>query len=213
MVVTARSAPDRRYRGSSGEERRTQRREQFLRAAVGIYGERGYRNATVRAVCEEAGLTERYFYESFANSEALLVASFEAVNRILFSEIKKAGAAAAGGPIERTRAILNAYFEALKRDPGSARVFLIEIAGVSPAVDQVLATSLDVFGDLIALTLDPDETSGAARNPLMRTGVVGGVLYLALTWIKSGYAQPRAAVVEAALQLSLSLRSECSADA
>lgn len=37
----------------------------------------GYRNATVKAVCEAAGLTERYFYESFSNSEELLVASFQ----------------------------------------------------------------------------------------------------------------------------------------
>src|SRR5882757_8998724 len=100
--VAVLSPPDRRYRGSSAEERRAQRREQFLRAAVRVYGEEGYRRATVRAVCEAAGLTERYFYESFANSEALLVASFEAVNRVLFSEIKKAGGAADGGPIERT---------------------------------------------------------------------------------------------------------------
>ena len=33
------------------------------------------------AICPEAGLTERYFYESFANRDAALVAALEARHR------------------------------------------------------------------------------------------------------------------------------------
>jgi len=119
------SVTQRRYRGSSVEERRAQRREQLLRAAIQVYGEQGYRNATVKAVCEAAGLTERYFYESFSNSEELLVASFQAVMHFLLGELEKAGAGVQGGPVERARAMLNAYYEALKLHPQSARVFLV----------------------------------------------------------------------------------------
>ena len=32
------------------------------------------------AICQEAGLTERYFYESFANRDAALVAALERVS-------------------------------------------------------------------------------------------------------------------------------------
>lgn len=72
--MTTELSPARRYRGADADERRAQRRDQLIAAAVQVYGERGYQNATVKAVCEAAGLTERYFYESFANSEALLLA-------------------------------------------------------------------------------------------------------------------------------------------
>src|ERR1700741_2572051 len=77
----AETAGRRHYGGHSTEERRLARRERLIEAATRVYGELGYRNTTVKAVCEAAGLTERYFYESFANSEALLVAAFETVSR------------------------------------------------------------------------------------------------------------------------------------
>ena len=196
----------RRYRGSSAEERRAQRREQFLKAAIQVYGEQGYRNATVKAVCEAAGLTERYFYESFSNSEELLVASFQAVMRFLLGELEKAIAAATGGAVERIRAMLTAYYEALQAHPQSARVFLVEISGVSPAVDQALEASLREMGDLIARTLDPRGEGSAATQALLRAGVVGGVIHIALSWISSGYSQPLHEVVGAAMRLCLVLR-------
>lgn len=198
---------NRRYRGSSAEERRTQRREQFLRAAIQVYGEQGYRNATVKAVCEAAGLTERYFYESFSNSEELLVASFQAVMHFLLGELEKAVAETPGGPVERVRTMLSAYYEALKANPQSARVFLVEISGVSPAVDQALEASLHALGDLLARTIDPRGESSAANEPLLRAGVIGGVIHIALSWIASGYSQPIHEVVDAAMRLCLVLRA------
>jgi AcrR family transcriptional regulator len=200
------SLVDRRYRGSSAEERRAQRREQFIRAAIQVYGEQGYRKATVKAVCEAAGLTERYFYESFSKSEELLVASFRAVMHFLLGELEKAGTGTQGGPVERARAMLTAYYEALKAHPESARVFLVEISGVSPAVDQALEASLREFSGLLARTLDPQGKSRVSDEPLLRAGVVGGVIHIALSWISSGYSQPIHEVVGAAMRLCLVLR-------
>lgn len=203
MATLAESAPRRRYRGSSAEERRAQRREQFVRAAIRVYGERGYRNATVKAVCEAAALTERYFYESFRNSEELLVAGYRAVVHVLLKRLEQAGADAAGGPADKAAAILDAYYRALRDDPQSARLFLVEVAGVSPGVDQVLAGSLDRFGDLLARTLHG--RAAAPADPLLRRGVVGGIVHIATHWVASGYGAPIGEVQGAALRLSLLL--------
>ena len=69
----------RTYKGASNEERRTERRQKLLDAAMKVYGAVGYHGATVKAICAEAGLTERYFYESFEKGEALLAAAYLAV--------------------------------------------------------------------------------------------------------------------------------------
>lgn len=189
----------RRYRGSSAAERRAERRERLILAAIRVYGERGYRNATVKAVCDAAGLTERYFYESFANSEALLVASYRAVTSILLKALDEVGAATPGSAADRVRAILARYFQALQGDPQSARLFLVEIAGVSAELDKVFAASLEAFGDLLQRTL------GGDGQPLLRTAVVGGVIHLALDWVARGYEEPLEAVTDAALCLCLLL--------
>jgi AcrR family transcriptional regulator len=189
-----------RYRGSSAAERRAERREALILAAIRVYGERGYRNATVKAVCEAAGLTERYFYESFVNSEALLAASYKAVTAILLATLEEVGSAAPGDPADQVRAILDRYFQALARDPRSARLFLVEIAGVSDELDTIFAASLDSFGALIERTF-----GGTAPDPLVRKAVIGGVIHLASDWVAREYAEPIDAVTDAALHLCLIL--------
>lgn len=192
----------RRYRGAAADERRTQRRCQLIAAAIQVYGERGYQNSTVKAVCEAAGLTERYFYESFANSEALLEASFRAVTDLLLQSIEHAAQDAGRGRQQRALAMLRAYFGALQREPRSARVFLLEIRGVSKRVDEALDESLRAFGGLLAQTLLP---AGQTADPLLLAGVAGGVVHIALRWIRNGYAPDVDTVAATAVELAMVL--------
>ena len=198
-AMTTELSPARRYRGAEADERRAQRRAQLIAAAVQVYGERGYQNATVKAVCEAAGLTERYFYESFANSEALLLASYETVTHRLLQTLARAGDEAGGDGEHRALAMLRAYFGALQCEPRSARVFLVEIRGVSKLVDEALAVSLCDFGALLARTLAPP---GTPVDPMLAAGVAGGVVHVALYWIRNGHAPGVDAVAQTALQLA-----------
>ncbi|MGF6272478.1 AcrR family transcriptional regulator [Massilia sp. UYP11] len=190
----------RSYRGQSQEQRRAERRHRLIAGAIAVYGERGYHQATVKAVCEAAGLTERYFYESFANSEALLIDSYHAVTNAVLAEIMAAGEAAGRGQAARARAMLHAYFTALQRAPQSARVFLVEIRGVSRAVDQAFDASLRAIGRQVAHAL-----AAGADDELLQAGVIGGVIHIALRWIEDGYQPPIEQAVEAALRLGAAL--------
>jgi AcrR family transcriptional regulator len=181
----------------SQDDRRAQRRNQLIAAAIEVYGERGYRQSTVKAVCEAAGLTERYFYESFANSEDLLIASYNAVTYAVFDEIRDS-AMASGDATERARAMLRAYFTALQREPRSARVFLVEIRGVSRAVDKAFDASLREIGEQVSRITGP---RGAEPDPLLQAGVVGGVIHIALRWIEDGYTPGIDSVIDSAMRL------------
>lgn len=198
------TTPTRSYRGLSQEERRAERRGRLLAAAIAVYGERGYHHATVKSVCETAGLTERYFYESFANSEALLIDCFNAVTYSVLGEITRAAQDAGRGRIARSRAMLHAYFAALQREPQSARVFLVEIRGVSRAVDQAFEAALRAIGREVARIVAPP---GAPEDELLQAGVVGGVIHIALRWIGDGYAPDIERVVDSALKLGEVLSS------
>jgi AcrR family transcriptional regulator len=200
--MTPEPAPSRAYRGVSIEQRRAERRAKLIAAAIAVYGERGYRQATVKSVCEAAGLTERYFYESFENSEALLVASFNAVTYAVFDEITAAARAAGRGRVARGRAMLDAYFGALQRSPDAARVYLVEIRGVSREVDKAFDAALRAIGAEVARQMAP---AGAQSDELLQAGVVGGVMHIALRWIDAGYQPPLAEVTDTALRLGMVL--------
>ncbi len=62
----------RRYGGRDAGERRAERREQLLAAALELFGTRGFHAVTIRQLCAEARLAPRYFYEQFGDREELL---------------------------------------------------------------------------------------------------------------------------------------------
>ncbi|WP_076864085.1 TetR/AcrR family transcriptional regulator [Bradyrhizobium mercantei] len=187
------------YGGMDAEERRAERRLKLIDAAIEVYGEVGYRGATVKAICEAAELTERYFYESFANSEALLIAAYNHVVGHLHEEMTAAAAAGGDDAEMRLRAALTLYFTRLKEHPKPARVFLLEISGISPAVDAVKLDALRVFSDILvppALDAKGSDKSGTAT--LLSNGMVGAVISIALRWVSRQYPQPVEDVVAVA---------------
>jgi AcrR family transcriptional regulator len=197
----AEMARERHYGGHSTEQRRLARRERLIEAAIRVYGEVGYRNATVKAVCEAAGLTERYFYESFANSEALLMSAFDTVSRRLIDCLDTIRKEHPGTMDERGHAVLRAYYQALKDDPVGARLFVIEIARVGPAVDEVGAELVREFGELLSRTLAPGANAKLKSTELVRIGAAGAMIQIAKAWIRSGYARGVDAVAADALKI------------
>ncbi|MGH3876084.1 MAG: TetR/AcrR family transcriptional regulator [Actinophytocola sp.] len=70
---------ERTYAGETGDERRARRRAALTDAALDLVAEVGWERVTVRAVCGRARLNDRYFYESFADRDVLLLASWDAL--------------------------------------------------------------------------------------------------------------------------------------
>lgn len=58
-----------RWSGVPLQDRQALRRDELVSAGVALLGSEGGPALTVRAVCRAAGLTERYFYESFADRD------------------------------------------------------------------------------------------------------------------------------------------------
>lgn len=201
QVDMAETAGQRHYGGHSTEQRRLARRERLIEAATRVYGEVGYRNATVKAVCEAAALTERYFYESFANSEALLIAAFDTVSRRLLDHLEAIRAGHTGSADERGHAVLRAYYQTLKDDPVRAQLFVVEIARVGPAVDEVGAALLREFGEMLSRTVAPQANARLKSTELVRAGAVGAMIQIAKAWIRSGYAKSVDAVAADALKI------------
>ncbi|MBJ6123738.1 TetR/AcrR family transcriptional regulator [Sphingomonas mollis] len=194
------ASSSRRWTGRTQEDRRAERRELLIVSATRLYGSLGFRNTGVRAVCRDAGLTERYFYESFANSEALLLAAFDRVVSALRDQIMRADASDEPRD-DRVRRLLRAYFGALAANPTAARVFLVEIVGVDAEIDRAFEASLFALSEPFVTVFDPEHRGPLSTDLLLRRGVSGGLLHIALAWGAEGYARPIEQVIETALVL------------
>lgn len=197
---------DVKWRGSSASERRSERRERLIAAALAVYGEIGFRDAGVRAICRAAGLTERYFYESFANGEELLAAVFTQQIDLLIRAVRVADPGPAFDAETRARAQLTTYYGAIREHPGATRLFVVELPAVGPTMDALFTQALWRLSDLMFETHDPGRSGPFAVNPLLLRGVAGGLLHIAIGWLEGGLELPLAQVVGAALPLVLLAR-------
>lgn len=187
----------RTFRGVAAEQRKAERRTRVIAAALRLYAERGYHNVSVKAVCIEAGLTERYFYESFANGEEALIACYDLVIRFI---IAQAEAGAAAEPTNPARGFLTAYCRTLKERPAEAGLFLVEFSSVSKATAKAFSLSLDSFATSIAATLGGDPEV-ARPDPMLMRGIIGGIHQMALFWVADQPDRPIDAVVSLALAM------------
>jgi AcrR family transcriptional regulator len=117
------------YRGVSAADRAAERRARLLAAALTVWADPGTRT-TMTAVCAEAGLTERYFYESFTGLEALLEAVMDAIAAEIETTSRAAAEAAGDDPVARVRASVRAFMELLMDDPRKGRVAIVESVAV-----------------------------------------------------------------------------------
>ncbi len=109
------------YRGVTADVRRERRREALLEAALDLLGS-DTADISVRGVCAGAGLTQRYFYESFTNLDELQLALFHQIA----DEIALEGAAAlaAHAPVNLYDACRTAFegaYSVFQTDPRKAR--------------------------------------------------------------------------------------------
>lgn len=204
LTPTRPDKPERRYRGVGDEQRREARHLRLLEAGLDIIGQQGYAGATLRAVCARAELTERYFYESFANREALLVGVHRWVLEHLRTRLADGFGQAGATADSRARAGLAVFFDMLRADPRKARVLLFEMLGVSAELDRHYQQSAGEFLRFVIAAFEPlmpPERIARADQSMVFAGLVGSVFHIAIRWHLTRYEMPLPKVVESCMVL------------
>ncbi len=196
------ASPGRAYGGQRPEDRAAGRRERLLAAGIALFGRQGLRATTVRGVCAEAGLTDRYFYESFDGLEALLAACYVGLLDRLRQALQQAAAATAEQGVEaRFTAGYEAWFHFIA-DPLAARILLAEVLGVSPAMDARYEAGMRGFADDLAGPL-AEAGAGGVRGALIARALVGAVVQVTKMWASSGYREPLDDVVRSCVLVAV----------
>jgi len=218
-------AAGRAYAGVAPDERVAARRARLIAAGVELFGTQGFRAATVRGLCAAAGLTDRYFYESFASLEDLLGAVYTALMdgvraRLLNEAVRSTAWRGGPGDIERQAAAGYALWFDAVREPRFARIVLVEVLGVSPAVDALYEASVRDMAELTIAPLaamQPQIRLARARRELLGRALVGAALQVAKMWMTGGYRMSQRAVVRTCVLVAVgtlgALRAEAAGDA
>lgn len=193
----------RSYRGLKAAERRAIRRQQLLDAGLYLFGTNGYVATTVKDVCRQAALSERYFYESFNSKEDLLSATYQMItDRLKDQFIRIMGDSSLSREALAHQSVVMFYTH--MQDPVVARVQLFEILGVSARMDGDYQQAMQELAGFIGLALRaifPDIPASRFESGTVGAALAGAMIQVANTWMMQGYKQPLSDLVEEMLGL------------
>lgn len=155
-----------RWTGVPLEDRQARRRDDLVAAGVRLLGATDGPAVTVRAVCRQAGLTERYFYESFADRDDFVRAVYDDVCRRAMTTLTTAGT---------PREAVERFVAMMVDDPVRGRVLLL-----APEAEPVLVRSgaewmpnfIDLLQHKLTTITDP------AVQKMAATALIGGLTAL-----------------------------------
>lgn len=199
------AAPMRSYAGVDAAARIAQRRMRFIETGVQLFGSKGFHGTTMRALATEAGLNNRYFYESFETMEDLLIACYEHLTSAFRERLRTTIETAPTDMKSLLRAGVLCYFEEM-RDPCFARITQFEVMGVSPRVDAAYMQTVRSFASLMMESLARFKL---ARNitprdlEIVGPALIGAVTLAGAMWVRGRYRDPIHNVVNATLKILL----------
>jgi AcrR family transcriptional regulator len=189
----------RRYAGEPPERRTARRKEQFIVAGRLLFGTIGYRKTTMRVLCKQAKLTDRYFYESFETIEDLLVAVYEQLIGEMQTAILQAVQSVGVGQSADVYTVtgLDAFFRYVE-EPTASRVVWFEVLAVSPRVDALYNAALRRFADMLLTLIRaalPEWHISDDLGRVVSMGLIGAVSESAKDWLMTNYTVPRETMV------------------
>ncbi len=182
MVTTAKRV----YRKTSAEDRIKERHERLMQAALELYAKNGFANTTIEALCSEAKVTTRHFYQLFKGKEELLLELYNQIMDELQNTILQALMLAHNDIEEKARQVVRALITHYLTDTRRAKIGVLEVVGASTKVElrrreviHNIAKHIELFISMLA-----QQNMIPQRNyHLIAVGLVGGVNELMAEWL------------------------------
>lgn len=193
----------RTYAGEAQAERQAKRHQKFIEAGHELFGTIGFRQTTVRVICKQAELTDRYFYESFSSMEDVLVLVYEQAIREIQTKILLTIQNNDDRDDQKDdvdvliRQVLDIFFQAVEC-PKTARIIWLEVLGVSTRVDVIYNNAIRSFAALflqLSLSLYPNIQLSEAERDVVAIGIVGAISQSTMAWLLDGYQLDRQIMV------------------
>lgn len=167
-------------------DRKAERQQTILEAAVRAFSRQGYHDCTVAQVAREAGVADGTIYLYFQGKEDLLLRAFRQVLEGLLERLD-ADLASTSEPLERLRRIIAVHFAVMEEDPELASFLQFQARQPDPRIRKAISQSLAAYAHRIDAVLDQGKAAGLLRTDvgtrLMRRMVFGTVDETVSSWL------------------------------
>jgi AcrR family transcriptional regulator len=176
----------RMYRGVDTEQRRAERRERLLEAALDEFTTRGYHKTKIADLCARAGVSTRNFYEKFASKEALLLELHAHINTLAMQRMLPVlDSLGDADTLTRITTLVDAFVKAVTSDPRYPRLNYVEAPGISQAMERQHQLWFTRYVEFITAECDRAASAGLAPvrdYRLTAVALVGAATGLVREW-------------------------------
>lgn len=177
----------RTIRGLDAGQRRAERREQLLDAALKLFADNGYLGTSIEQICSTAYIGTKSFYELFTSREECYIAVLRRTSERLEERMEVAAAEATGNERQEAPRLLAIFVHALVDDPRITKVTFGMASGISESVERQRRTNRRWAAGFIVQLWDrydgpqPEEQRTARHS--VAIGLIGGMFDLVSDWL------------------------------
>lgn len=190
------------------EQRRAQRRDQLLDAALELFAAQGYQNSSIEQICSTAYVSTKSFYELFDGREDCYLGLMRRQSERTFATVGAAIERTAGLPLsEATAVLLDVFTHALVDDPRVAKVLFGEGGAISWASERQRRANRRLAASMLEQVWRrygggdvPDDSSDVHG---VAVGAVGGMFDIVADWLVDADVSDPAAVDALIARLNL----------
>jgi len=185
----------RAYGGVSADDRRARRRAALIDAALDLFADSGAGAVTKRAVCARARLNDRYFYEHFTDSDALLEAMAQDFAEQGLETVVTATLEGGLGIRSQVHAAAAAAIDFITADPRRAHMQRARLASTHQVAQAMSVMTRQLLGDAAPAVEDTD---------LAAFTLVSGTLELVAAWLRGDFQTSRDHLIDLVTAMLLS---------
>jgi TetR/AcrR family transcriptional regulator, fatty acid metabolism regulator protein len=165
------------------------RKDKIMEAALRIFADKGFQNATIAEISKEAGVSEATIYEYFGTKEDLLIAipqkvsndTYEAMQRVL-PYVK--------GVEARLRALLHGYVDLYQNNPDYSALVLLQLMSNKRFRQTAAHDAIRRSARGVLLCVREGIADGTFRKDtnafLVRSMLLGTIEHLFIRWHMEG---------------------------
>ncbi len=170
-------------------ERKEQRREEILSAAIALFARKGYHGVNTAEIAERAGIAEGTIFRYFPTKDELLIRALESVVGRLCEELRREDDPN-GSTSDRLMHFIRNHLRLIRENPDLARFLIIELRQAPEFLLRY--PQYNRLGDYIDLLRDILRT-GMERGDLRRVDIectvviiFGTMDYVLTRWLLNG---------------------------
>lgn len=161
----------------------------ILDAAVKVFAEQGFHQATISQIAREAGVADGTIYLYFKNKDDILVQFFSYKTKQVFSGFRD-DIDRGGSTEQKLRNLIRRNLEVFQKDRYMALVYQAETRRNSPVVALQIREMAKLYLDIVAEIVEQGQADGTLRKDLhlglVKRFILGAVEEVISTWLRSG---------------------------